>query len=159
MMAYSIKPTEPYLTEKGIATIKSNLAQEIFHQDLLQIYQKQSDLRDELRHESRDRIAEIVAAINQGSFDNPQMQRMLVQLADRLAKAKGKKQYGYLNASTKKLVDAVVAELAGDSRIRELYSLWYEQKEDVLRTYTNKMPERIPLEQEKEFRTIRNAVV
>ena len=84
---------------------------------------------------------------------------MLVQLADRLAKAKGKKQYGYLSAGTKTLVDAIVAELAGDSRIRELYSLWYEQKEDVLRTYTNKMPDRIPLEQEKEFRTIRNAVV
>ena len=159
MMAYSIKHTEPYLTEKGIATIKSNLAQEIFRQDLLQIYQKQSDLRDELRQESRDRISEIVDAINHGSFDNPQMQMMLVQLADRLAKAKGKKQYGYLNAGTKKLVDAIVAELAGDSRIRELYSLWYAQKEDVLRTYTNKMPERIPLEQEKEFRTIRNAVV
>ncbi len=159
MMAYSIKPTEPYLTEKGIATIKSNLAQEIFRQDLLQIYQKQNDLRDELRQESRDRITEIVDAINHGSFDNPQMQMMLVQLADRLAKSKGKKQYGYLNAGTKKLVDAIVAELAGDSRIQELYSLWYEQKEDVLRTYTNKMPERIPLEQEKEFRTIRNAVV
>ena len=159
MMAYSVKPTEPYLTEKGIATIKSNLAQEIFRQDLLQIYQKQSDLRDELRQESRDRITEIVDAINHGSFDNPQMQRLLVQLADRLAKAKGKKQYGYLNAGTKKLVDAIVAELAGDSRIQKLYSLWYEQKEDVLRTYTNKMPERIPLEQEKEFRTIRNAVV
>ena len=56
-------------------------------------------------------------------------------------------------------MDTIVAELAGDSRIRELYSLWYEQKEDVLRTYTNKMLERIPLEQEKEFRTIRNAVV
>lgn len=159
MMAYSIKPTEPYLAEKGIATIKSNLAQEIFRQDLLQIYQKQTDLRDELRQESRDRITEIVDAINHGSFDNPQMQIMLVQLADRLAKAKGKKQYGYLNASTKKLVDSIVAELAGDSRIQELYYLWYEQKEDVLRTYTNKMPERIPLEQEKEFRTIRNAVV
>ena len=159
VMAYSVKPTEPYLTEKGIATIKSNLAQEIFRQDLLQIYQKQSDLRDELRQESRDRITEIVDAINHGSFDNPQMQMMLVQLADRLATAKGKKQYGYLNAGTKKLVDAIVAELAGDNRIQELYSLWYEQKEDVLRTYTNKMPERIPLEQEKEFKTIRNAVV
>ena len=159
MMAYSIKPTEPYLTEKGIATIKSNLAQEIFRQDLLQIYQKQSELRDELRQESRDRITEIVDAINRGSFNNPQMQMMLVQLADRLAKARGKKLYGYLNAGTKKLVDAIVAELAGDSRIQELYSLWYEQKEDVLRTYTNKMPERIPLEQEKEFRAIRNAVV
>ena len=159
MMAYSVDPNEAYLSTKGIETIKSNLAQEIFRQDLLQIYQKQTDLRDELRQESRDRIAEIVDAINHGSFDNPQMQMMLVQLADRLAKAKGKKQYGYLNASTKKLVDAIVAELAGDSRIRELYSLWYVQKEDVLRTYTNKMPERIPLEQEKEFRTIRNAVV
>ena len=159
MMAYSIKPTEPYLTEKGIETIKSNLAQEIFRQDLLQIYQKQTDLRDDLRQASRDRIAEIVDAINHGSFDNPQMQMMLVQLADRLAKAKGKKQYGYLNASTKKLVDSIVAELTKDNRIQELYSLWYEQKEDVLRTYTNKMPERIPLEQEKEFRTIRNAVV
>ena len=159
MMAYSIKPTEPYLTEKGIATIKSNLAQEIFRQDLLQIYQKQSDLRDELRLESRDRIAEIVDAINHGSYDNPQMYMMLIQLADRLAKAKGKKQYGYLNASTKKLVGTIVSELAGDSRIQELYALWYKQKEDVLRTYTNKMPERIPLEQQKEFKTIRNAVV
>ena len=159
MMAYSIKPTEPYLTEKGIDTIKSNLAQEIFRQDLLQIYQKQTDLRDDLRQASRDRITEIVDAINHGSFDDPQMQMMLVQLADRLAKSKGKKQYGYLNAGTKKLVDAIVAELAGDSRIQELHSLWYEQKEDVLRTYTNKMPERIPLEQEKEFKTIRNAVV
>ena len=159
MMAYSVDPNEAYLSTKGIETIKSNLAQEIFRQDLLQIYQKQSDLRDELRQESRDRIVQIVDEINHGSFDNPQMQMMLIQLADRLAKAKGKKQYGYLNAGTKKLVDAIVAELAGDSRIRELYSLWYEQKEDVLRTYTNKMPERIPLEQEKEFRTIRNAVV
>ena len=159
LMAYSVDPNEAYLSTKGIETIKSNLAQEIFRQDLLQIYQKQTDLRDELRQESRNRITEIVDAINHGSFDNPQMQMMLVQLADRLAKAKGKKQYGYLNAGTKKLVDAIVAELAGDSRIQELYSLWYEQKEDVLRTYTNKMPERIPLELEKEFRTIRNAVV
>jgi len=59
MMAYSIKPTEPYLTEKGIENIKSNLAQEIFQQDLLQVYQKQTDLRDDLRQESRERITEI----------------------------------------------------------------------------------------------------
>ena len=84
---------------------------------------------------------------------------MRMQLADRLGNTKGKKQYGYLNAGTKKLVDAILAKISGDSRIQELYSLWYEQKEDVLRTYTNKMPERIPLEHQKEFRAIRNAVV
>ena len=159
MMAYSVDPNEAYLSTKGIEAIKSNLAQEIFRQALLQIYQKQTDLRDELRQESRERIRSIVDAINHDSFDNPQMEMMLVQLADRLAKAKGKKQYGYLNAGTKKLVDAIVTELTKDDRIQELYGLWYAQKEDVLRTYTNKMPERIPLEQEKEFRTIRNAVL
>ena len=159
MMAYSVDPNEAYLSAKGIETIKSNLAQEIFRQDLLQIYQKQTDLRDELRQESRDQLSAIVDEINHGSFDNPQMQMMLVQLADRLAKVKGKKQYGYLNAGTKKLVDSIVAELAGDSRIQKLYSLWYKQKEDVLRTYTDKMPERISLEQQKEFKAIRNAVV
>lgn len=159
VMAYSVKPTEPYLTEKGIETIKSKLANEIFRQDLLQIYQKQTDIRDDLRQESRDRITEIVDAINNGSFDDPQMQRMLLQLADRLAKTKGKKQYGYLNAGTKKIVDEIVKGLSADPRIQELYSLWYEQKEDVLRTYTNKLPERIPFEQQQEFKTIRNAVV
>lgn len=159
MMAYSVDPNEAYLSTKGIETIKSNLAQEIFRQDLLQIYQKQTDLRDELRQESRERIVQIVNEINHGEYKNPQMQMLLIQLADRLAKVKGKKQYGYLNAGTKKLVDTIVADLAGDSRIQELYSLWYEQKEDVLRTYTNKMPDRIPLEQQKEFKAIRNAVV
>lgn len=159
MMAYSVDSNEAYLSTRGIDAIKSHLAQEIFRQDLLQVYQKQTDLRDELRQESRDRITEMVNAINHGSIDDPQIQRMLVQLADRLGNTKGKKQYGYLNAGTKKLVDAIVAKISGDSRIHELYSLWYEQKEDVLRTYTNKMPDRIPLEHQKEFKAIRNAVV
>ena len=154
MMAYSVDPNEAYLSTKGIETIKANLAQEIFRQDLLQIYQKQTDLRDELRQESRDRIVQIVNEINHREYENPKMQMMLIQLADRLAKAKGKKQYGYLNAGPKKLVDAIVTELAGDSRIQELYSLWFEQKEDVIRNYTDKMPERIPLEQQKEWRII-----
>lgn len=45
------------------------------------------------------------------------------------------------------------------SRIKKLYDLWYEQREDVLRSYTEHFPERIPLGQNKEFKTIRNAVI
>lgn len=87
------------------------------------------------------------------------LEQMLLQLSHKLSMVKGKKQYGYLNATTKKLVDDIVRELCKDSRIQVLYELWYEQKEDVLRTYTDKMPQRIPLEQQKEFKSIRNAVV
>ncbi len=159
LMAYSVKPNEAYLSKQGIENIKSSLAKEIFQQDLLQIYQKQTDIRDELRQESREKIRQIVKEINQGQYQNPEMEVLLLQLSKRLAQHKGKKQYGYLNAGSKKIVDAIVAELASDSRIQELYKLWYEQQEDVLRTYTNTFPERVPLEQNKEFKTIRNAVV
>ncbi len=159
MMAYSIDPHEAYLSPKGIENIKSSLAKEIFQQDLLQIYEKQTAVRDELRQEGRNRIAQIVEEINAGDFQNQDLQLLLIQLADSLSKVKGKKVYGYLNAETKKLVDSIVAELAKDSLIQELYRLWYVQKNDILRTYTNKSSERIPLEQNKEFKSIQNAVI
>ncbi len=159
LMAYSVKPNEAYLSKQGIENIKSSLAKEIFQQDLLQIYQKQTDIRDELRQEGRSRLQQIVEEINQGQYQNPEMETLLLQLSKRLAQHKGKKQYGYLNTGSKKIVDTIVSQLASDLRIQELYKLWYEQKEDILRTYTNTFPERVPLEQNKDFKTIRNAVV
>ena len=74
-------------------------------------------------------------------------------------KHKGKTSYGYLNAGTKRIVDEIVRGLSADPRIREMYALWYEMKEDVLRTYTDTFPERVPLEQNTEFKPIRNAVI
>ena len=91
MMAYSIDPKEAYLTTKGIETIKSNLAQEIFRQDLLQIYQKQTDIRDELREESRQRLHDFADGINNSYFRSPEIMQLMLQLADRLAKHKGKR--------------------------------------------------------------------
>ncbi len=41
----------------------------------------------------------------------------------------------------KAIVDQIVAELAGDENIRKLYDLWYEQWENVLRTYTDSPPD------------------
>ena len=159
MIAYSIDPREAYLTEKGIETIKGELAKEIFRQDHLCIYQKQTEYRDQLRSQGRDSVAEIVAQINSGSYRNSKVEALLVSLSDRLSRTSGKKVYGYLKADVKAIVDEIVAELAKDERIQKLYDLWYEQREDVLRTYTDHFPERVPLEQNKEFKTIRNAVI
>lgn len=82
-----------------------------------------------------------------------------MELADRLSKTKGKKVYGYLKPDVKALVDSIVEELANDSRIKKLYDLWYEQKENTIRTYTDEMPDRIPLAQNKEFKSIKNAII
>lgn len=64
MIAYSTKPNEAYLTEKGIESIKSNLAKVIFRQDLISIYQKQTEHRDKLRAEARDIVDDLVSKIN-----------------------------------------------------------------------------------------------
>jgi len=159
IMAYSIDPREAYLTEKGIKTIKAELAKEIFRQDQISIYQKQTQYRDQLRSQGRENIAEIVAQINSGYYENPLLERLMVQLADKLNHTSGKKVYGYLKPEVKAIINVIVAELSRDSRIKKLYDLWYEQREDVLRTYTDHFPERIPLEQNLEFKSIRNAVI
>ena len=159
MIAYSTVPGEGYLSDKGVEKMRSTFAREIFTQDMLHIYEQQTEYRDQLRSQGRDSVAEIVAQINSGGYHNTKVEALLVSLSDRLSRTSGKKVYGYLKADVKAIVDEIVAELAKDERIRKLYDLWYEQREDVLRTYTDHFPERVPLEKNKEFKTIRNAVI
>lgn len=159
MIAYSTDPDEAYLTKNGIREIKSTLAKQIFRQDLISIYEKQTEYRDELKVNSREVIADIISKINSEVYDNPKLEEMLLQLADRLSKTNGKKVYGYLKPDVKAIINSIVDEIASDERISALYDLWYEQRESVIKTYTDELSERVPLSQNKEFKSIKNAVI
>lgn len=159
MMAYSTDPKEAYLTKQGIENIKAELAKEIFRMDHISIYQKQSQYRDELRRKGQEQISEIVEQVIARTSCDLRMTGLLVELSDRLSRTSGKKVYGYLKADVKAIVDEIVRELAGDAQIKTLYDLWYQQREEVLRTYTDHLPARVPLEQNDTFKPIRNAVI
>ena len=159
LMVYSSEQAKPYLTQKGIMNLRSAFAKDVFADDLLSIYEKQTEQRNALRAQSRDVIAEIVSRINSGAYDNPALENKLLDLADRLSKTSGKKQYGYLKADVKAIVNGIVSDLADDERISSLYDLWYEQREEVIRTYTEELPERIPLVDNPEFKSIKNLVI
>lgn len=159
LMVYSSEQAKPYLTQKGIMNLRSAFAKDVFADDLLSIYEKQTEHRNVLRAQSRDVIAEIVSRINSGAYDNPALENKLLDLADRLSKTSGKKQYGYLKADVKAIVNGIVSDLAADERISSLYDLWYEQREEVIRTYTEELPERIPLVDNPEFKSIKNMVI
>jgi len=159
LMVYSTEQAKPYLTQKGIMNLRSAFAKDVFADDLLSIYEKQTEHRNALRAQSRDVIAEIVSRINSGAYDNPALEYKLLDLADRLSKTSGKKQYGYLKADVKAIVNGIVSDLAADERISSLYDLWYEQREEVIRTYTDELPERIPLVDNPEFKSIKNVVI
>lgn len=158
LISYSVGK-EPYMTEQGLLNFKSDFAREIFKHDLYHIYQDQSAHRDELRRTGREKMADIVKQINTGAYDNETVKIMLRELVQELDDYKGKMVYGYMPKKVKNLIDGIVDELAKDERIAELYNLWYEQKENITRTYQDTMPQRIPLSQNKEFKTIKNAVI
>lgn len=159
LIAYSTAESEGYLTKQGVQKLRSSFAKDIFAQDLMCIYEKQTEHRNRLRSESKDVLAEIVSQINAGGYSDPQLEELLVQLARRLSRTKGKKVYGYLKADVKALIDSIVVELEKDRRIAALYDLWYEQRENVLRTYNSSLPERVSLSQNKEFKSIKNAII
>lgn len=159
LIAYSTVENEGYLTQKGVENPRSSFAKDIFQQDLLCIYEKQTEHRDKLRAEARDIVEDLVSKINSEIYISASIQHKLLELADRLSKTKGKKVYGYLKPDVKAIVDSIVDELSNDDRIKKLYDLWYEQKENTIRTYTDEMPDRIPLARNKEFKSIKNAVI
>lgn len=159
LIAYSTVENEGYLTQKGVENLRSSFAKDIFQQDLLYIYEKQTEHRDKLRAEARDIVEDLVSKINSEIYISASIQHKLLELADRLSQTKGKKVYGYLKLDVKAIVDSIVDELANDSRINKLYDIWYEQKENTIRTYTDEMPDRIPLVNNKEFKSIKNAVI
>ena len=159
MVCYSADPTKGFLTKQGIADIKSGLAKELFRNELTELYRQQTQRRDSLNQDAEAVMQELLRRMEDGTADNPRMEELMTHLADRLRFTSGKKQYGYLKAPLKAVVDEIVDELAKDPRVAKAYDLWYQMREEVLRTYRNDLLERLPLSQQKEFKRIKNMVI
>lgn len=159
MVCYSADGKSGFLTMEGISQIRSLLAGEIFRQELTAVYQEQTRRRNELGAAARDTLEELISQIQIGTLEDEQLSRMLEQLSEKLFHTTGKKQYGYLKPPLKKLVDELVDELARMPQVEKAYALWYELREEVLRTHRDTLPERIPLSRQKEFKQIKNIVI
>ena len=134
------------------------MAQDIFRQDMISVYREQTVVRDELKATFRSEMESLMS--NAWSMnDKNLLVYMFQQLRKELRQHKGKKVYGYLNAETKKTVNEIVRMIAETPEIAELYDKWYEYKCATVRLYTDAMPEKIPLEENREFKSIRNIVV
>ncbi len=159
MVCYSADGKSGFLTKRGIADIKFMLAKEIFQQDLVAIYQRQTQRRDALTKDAGEVMAQLVSEMQTGTLENQHIQQLMAELGQRLQKCSGKKQYGYLPPVVKSLVDEIVNELEKDPRVAAAYDLWYQERDEVLRTYKDDLPEREPLVRQKEFKRIKNIVV
>ena len=159
MVVFSSDPKEGYLTRQGIRQVKSAFGRRIFQQDLIHIYEQKTEYRDTLGRDAERAMAELIAQMERGQLRNERLEQLVMDLAQRLQSTQGKKVYGYLAPKTKAVVDAIVDELAKDERVAAAYDLWNQMREEVCRTYSEQLPERLPLSRQKEFKSVRNMVI
>ncbi|MEG1461439.1 MAG: MobP3 family relaxase, partial [Oscillospiraceae bacterium] len=135
MICYSTEPREGYLTKQGIQKMKSALSTEIFRQELLPLYGEKTQRRDDLTKQSAEVLRDLVLQMQGGTLQNEKLEQLIAHLAERLQYTTGKKQYGYLKAELKNVVDEIVDELARDERIAAAYLAWQESKGLINRFY------------------------
>ena len=159
LMVYSKDAKQGYLTNKGIEDMHSLFAKDIFRNEMYLAFTLETQMRDEVRAETKKRIDELLKSAEAPSPASDEIQNLYVELIRQLSKYKGKKVYGYLPKNVKETVDSIVAELAKDERIAELYAEWNKANREKLSVYYDKKKPDIPLEENKEFRDIKNAVI
>ena len=159
LIIFSTEPNEGYLTKPAILELRSALTRQIFKDDLKNIYVQQTAYRDRLQEDALDVIESLIQKMQDGEISTPKLELLITELAERLQNYSGKKVYGYLPPVTKRIVDAIVDELASDERVAETYSLWQDMRDEVFSFYSKAKPERVPLSQQKEFKPVRNMVI
>lgn len=159
MVCYSTDPQEGYLTKQGIRKIKSALANEIFRQEMIPLYGEKSQRRDDVKQQAAEAMGELIRQMKGGALVSERMEQLLAHLAERLKTVGGKKQYGYLKADLKNVVDEIIDELAKDSHIAEAYRLWWEVRGRIESVYVETPSEPPPLSRCEDFKPIRNRVI
>lgn len=159
LVIFSADPNEGYLTKPAILELRSALTRQIFKDDLKNIYVQQTAYRDQLQENTLEVMDSLIQKMQDGEVSNPKLELLITELAERLQNYSGKKVYGYLPPATKRIVDAIVDELASDKRVAEAYSLWQDMRDEVFSFYSKAKPERVPLSQQKEFKPVRNMVI
>ena len=159
LVIFSTNPSEGYLTKPAILELRSALTRQIFKDDLKNIYVQQTAYRDQLQENALEVMESLIQKMQNGEMSSPKLELLITELAERLRNYSGKKVYGYLPPATKRIVDAIVDELASDERVAEAYSLWQDMRDEVFSFYSKAKPERVPLSQQKEFKPVRNMVI
>lgn len=158
LLVYS-KSGQGYLTNKGIESMRSTFGNDIFRNEQYKLFEMQTEIRDELKNEAKNMIDDLLAKINSDVNVSDKILELFKTLVKQLDNYTGKKVYGYLPKAIKETVNSIVSELAKDKNISELYSKWNDINREKLSLYYDKEEPDIPLEENKEFRSIKNNIL
>ncbi len=159
IVTYSVDPKEGYLTKEGIEKIRSAFANDIYRDELQNLYHQQTVVRDKLRSEAESVMKNLLSELKNSSLENPQLEQLVLKLQSQLKNSKGKKIYGYLPPNVKQTIDQIVVELAKNPVLKKMYDEWCKLEQQKYDTYTSAVQKFPPLEENKVFKPIKNAVI
>ena len=159
IVVYSADTKEGYLTKEGIEKIRSAFANDIYRDELHNLYQRQTFVRDKLRSEAENVMKDMLLELQNNNEFDPLLEQLILKLQSQLKNSKGKKVYGYLQPNVKKTVDQIVAELAKNPLLKKMYAEWCELEQQKYEIYTSAVQKFPPLEENKVFKPIKNAVI
>ncbi len=158
LMVYS-KGQEGYLSKQSIDSLRSCFGNDIFQQEQYHLFQLQTGLREDIKEKYEQKIRDLIAHAEADSAPNEELHFLFVKLRKQLEKHKGKKVYGYLPKEIKATVNEIVANLAAEPAIEELYKEWDKVNREKLSLYYENKDPTVPLADNKEFRSIKNMII
>lgn len=158
LLVYS-KSGHGYLTNKGIEYMRSAFGNDIFRNEQFKLFKQQTEYREELKDSFDELLEEVLDDCNYIFEPSPQLFNLILELRKQLDNCKGKKVYGYLPKKTKDIVNEILKEMMKDENLSELYDKWNEINNEKLSLYYDNKNKTIPIEDNKEFRSIKNKII
>lgn len=159
IIVYSTNEREGFLTNHGIEKIRSGFANDIYADELHNLYAQQTDLRNLLKNESEQLMKQLAENISQSNNFDSDLIDLVSKLSSQLSKSKGKKVYGYLRSDVKNTVDEIFAGLADNKSIQKMYSLWCEMEQQKHDVYSSAKVHFPKLTDNKEFKSVKNMII
>ena len=158
LMVYS-KGQEGYLSKQSIDSMRSCFGNDIFPQEQYHLFQLQTDLREDIKEKSEQKIRDLITQAEAESAPTEQLQFLFVKLRKQLDLHKVKKVYGYLPKQIKATVNEIVVQLSTEPAIADLYKEWNKVNREKLSLYYENKDPTVPLVDNKEFRSIKNMII
>ena len=155
LMVYSKDGKQGWITKKTIQDMRSLFGNDIFRNEQYKLFEMETQQRDMVKERVKDLLEDVLSAYPVSW----EIQLLFETLREQLKDYSGKKVYGYLPKDIKETVNQIVAEFAKDEDVAELYSEWNKINREKLSLYYEKKEPDIPLEQNKEFRSLKNDII
>lgn len=81
------------------------------------------------------------------------------ELSERLKSVKGRKVYGYLPGSLRKLTDEILTELSKEDALAACYAAWQEGQRSIENIYQDAPRRPQSLSENKAFRNLKNKII